>query len=82
MNEKSSIGNILFQQPSNKKTLGRPVPNKTSRAEAKEGGAGAGKPPPGLGGKGSDWKGEKFGGSEEKRGDLNAEPVGRRIKSM
>ena len=54
----------------------RPTPIATSRTEAKEGG----KPPPGLGGLGgSDWKGEEFGGSEEKKRALHADPVGRRI---
>ena len=41
---------------------------------------GGGKSPPGLGGLGgSDWNGEKFGRSEEKKGDLHADPIGRRI---
>ena len=59
-----------------------------SRAGAKEEGGG-GKPSPGLGGLGgSDWKGgledqkkedRKEEGLEERRGDLHADPVGRRI---
>ena len=44
------------------------------------GGGGCDPPPPGLGGlEGSDWKGEKFGGSEEKKRALHADPVDRRI---
>ena len=44
------------------------------------GGRGGGNPPPGLGGlRGSDWKVEKFGGSEEKKRDLHADRGGRRI---
>ena len=52
----------------------RPTPIATSRTEAKEGGGGVGEPRlGGLGG--SDRKGERFGGSEEKKRALPADPV-------
>ena len=60
-----------------KKTLCGDDPDPKRRGE---GGGEGGKPPPELGGLGgSDWKGEKIGGSEEKKGDLLADLVARRI---
>ena len=80
---------MIFDLPQNgstNKKIGKKCSAKTAdvelqlRAGAKEGGGGEGKPPPGLGGLGrSDWKEEKFGGPEERRGALHADPVGRRI---
>ena len=69
--------------PKNKKKEAvrrRPRLNENSRTEAKVGGGGGGKLPPWFGRLGgSDWKGEKFGESEEKKRALHADPVGRRI---
>ena len=64
-----------IKQIRNKALRRRLGPNGTSRAEAKEWGGGARLA--GLGG--SDWKGEKFEGSDENKGDLHADPVDRRI---
>ena len=70
------IGQTLVPQIK-QKLRRRPTVNAGSRAEAKEGEWGD---PPWLGGlRGSDRKGETFGGSEEKKGALHADPVGRRI---
>ena len=67
--------------PKNQEKLCGDVRDQMREAEPRpRRGEGGGKPPPGLGGSGeSDWKGEKLGGSEEKKGDLHADPMGRRI---
>jgi hypothetical protein len=65
--------------PKKEATRGGPgIPARTKLLPRR--GTGGGKPPPRLRGlRGSDRKGEKFGRSEEKREDLHADLVGRRI---
>ena len=61
---------FFLKHQTNCRNLRRNVRHQMREAEPRpRSGRGGGKPPPGLGGlEGSDSKGEKFGGSEEKKG--------------